>query len=198
MKFIIIEHAEEVFSPWLIFEYINASKLIGKDKIIYSNIDNPRVKRILGRYGIVYEKRIGNYIDERNLIILDPKAEKTLTPEETINYDGIIVGGILGDHPPRGRTSSLISNYYPLSLKRNLGTEQLTIDGAAYTAYLIAIGRRIEDIKFMYRIELNLDETTVILPYKYPFRRGDIILSETIKRILSLRGIFDNYWTREF
>jgi len=198
MKFIIIEHAEEVFSPWLIFEYINASKLIGKDKIIYSNIDNLRVRRILRRYGIVYEKRIRNYINERNLIILDPKAKKTLSSEEAINYDGIIVGGILGDHPPRGRTSSLISNYYPLSLKRNLGTEQLTIDGAAYTAYLIATGRRVEDIKFMYRIELNIDETTIVLPYKYPFRGGEIVLSETIKKILSLRGIFDDYWTRKF
>lgn len=38
----------------------------------------------------------------RNVCLLDPKAEKDLSPEDGEKFDVFLFGGILGDDPPRG------------------------------------------------------------------------------------------------
>jgi ribosome biogenesis SPOUT family RNA methylase Rps3 len=41
---------------------------------------------------------------------MDLRGKEILTPIESENLEMVIIGGILGDHPPRDRTSSLRQN----------------------------------------------------------------------------------------
>ena len=83
---IVIEHLEDCYSLWLLYEYINASTLVGRDNIIYSNIKSSRVRRILSRYGLVLDSRIGSIVREEDMIILDPSAPKTIEQRD-IKYN---------------------------------------------------------------------------------------------------------------
>jgi len=75
--------------------------------------------------------------------LLDPKAELALTPADGDGvFDWFLFGGILGDDPPRDRTSELRRLGFPT---RHLGSLQMTTDTA------VAVTKRVvED-----RVELN-------------------------------------------
>ena len=191
---IAIEHLEEEYGLWIIYEYINAS-ILCDGNIMYTNISIERVGRILARYGDVYKKKIEDIIDRERLIILDPEAPKTLSPSDINDETVIVVGGILGDHPPKKRTRKLLTEKIGAEA-RNLGKKQMSIDGAAYTAYQIANGARLEEIEFIDGLDITGKDWEVTLPYRYPLRDGKPIISYTIKKILEEIGIFDEYWMR--
>lgn len=192
---IAIEHLELDYSLWLIYEYINASILI-QGGIIYTNIDNERVKKILARYGEVYSESIKDLYRDIDLIILDPKAREELEPDDIDRETVIVVGGILGDNPPKGRTYKLLTSRIPWARSRNLGDKQMSIDGAVYTAYLISKGYRIKDIKFIDNLNIIGKDFEVILPYRYPLKENKPILSYTINKIVKEIGIFESYWMK--
>jgi ribosome biogenesis SPOUT family RNA methylase Rps3 len=194
---IVIEHLEERITPWLLFEYINASRLVGRDKIIFSNIPPGRASRILSRYGEVYPRRIREYCDTRKIIILDLKAEKMLEKADIRAGDLIVIGGILGSHPPMGRTGRLLTRHYPGARVRSLGRIQFSIDGAAYVASLLASGRDLREIDIVYGLYIPSRDNDVILPYAYPIVGSRPIISRTLRRLLELLGPFDDYWDRE-
>lgn len=191
---IAIEHLEKDYSLWIIYEYINASILCGGN-IIYTNIGNERVGRILARYGEVYREKIDEIYDRERIIILDPMAHKTLTPSDLRRDTVLVVGGILGDYPPRRRTKKLLTERIKAET-RNLGMEQMSIDGAAYTAYLIANGAKLDEIEFIDGLNIMGRDWEVTLPYRYPLKDGEPIISYTIKKILEEIGIFDEYWMK--
>jgi len=193
---ICIEHLEDGYSLWLLYEYINASKLIGKDKMIYSNIRSERVYRILSRYGTVYKDRIKEHIDTSKIIILDPDADRELGYSDLIDIDCIVIGGILGDHPRKGRTRRLLSSFYYGSKTRNIGDEQYSIDGAAYMAFLILKGYRIDDIPRFNKLKIVKEDSVVELPYVYPIKDRKPIVSQIILKIIDKIGIFDDYWVK--
>lgn len=78
------------------------------------------------------------------IIVLDPKAKVNLDPGEA-SSGTIIIGGILGSHPPLGRTSVLISSRFrgfkEFVYFRKIGDRQFTIDGALAVAWLISQGK---------------------------------------------------------
>ncbi len=193
---IAIEHLEEEYSLWIIYEYINAS-ILCEGKIIYTNIDRERVARILSRYGEVYREKVDEIINPDNLIILDPEASKPLSPYEINRETVLVVGGILGDNPPRKRTKKLLTDRIETKA-RNLGEKQMSIDGAAYTAYLVANGMSLNQIPFIDGLEIVGRDWEVTLPYRYPLKNSRPILSPIIKRIIEEIGIFDEYWMRTF
>lgn len=192
---IAIEHLEVDYSLWIIYEYINASILSQRD-IIYTNIGSERAKKILARYGKVYSESIKDLYRDGDLIILDPKAKEVLKPEDIEMGTVVVVGGILGDDPPMGRTYKLLTSRIPWARSRNLGNIQMSIDGAVYTAYLIVNGFRIEEIKFVDGLNIIGKDFEVTLPYRYPLKDGKPTLSTTIHKILEELGIFDQYWMR--
>ncbi|KDQ13761.1 hypothetical protein BOTBODRAFT_33200 [Botryobasidium botryosum FD-172 SS1] len=59
--------------------------------------------------------------------LLDPRAERELSPEDGPQFDWFLFGGILGDDPPRDRTSELRVLGFP---NRHLGPVQMTTDTA--------------------------------------------------------------------
>lgn len=71
---------------------------------------------------------------KRRVCLLDPKGEKDLSPEDGGEFDVFLFGGILGDEPPRDRTSELRK----LGFKgRRLGPEQMTTDTAARVTRIV-------------------------------------------------------------
>ncbi len=191
---IAIEHLEPVYSLWLIYEYINASRF-QRGGIAYTNIGNPRVRRILSRYGYVYKERIGDIVDKERLIILDPNAEKDIEYNE-IGDKILVIGGILGDNPPRGRTEKLLWSRYRGAIRRRMGIGQMSIDSSVYVASKILEGYSLNDIDFIEGLTIETDLDVIILPYRYPLENGEPIISPVIRKIIQFIGLFHEYWLR--
>ena len=179
IKFI-IEVCEPFISNWLLLEIKHSSIIVGKDKLLITNIKENYVQ-YLSKYGKVSSSSIINLKHFHDkIIILDPLADLTLTPEEASNHI-LVIGGILGDDPPRGRTFKYITSKLPNCKARNLGKKQFSIDGAIYVAKLINEGKKLEEIPTMENLVINVDEFhEIILPYVYPLVNNKPLISDEL------------------
>ena len=135
---IIIEHLEPKLWPWCKIEYESISKIIPKSNLLFTNIKSNY--KFIKRLGKISKKSIKN-IKLKNACILDPNAKKTLTPEDTKKFKYFIIGGILGDYPPKKRTEIELSpKLLPNAERRNLGKEQMSTDNAIYVTKKIVEG----------------------------------------------------------
>ncbi|MEM1935751.1 MAG: hypothetical protein QXD14_03410, partial [Sulfolobales archaeon] len=130
----------------------------------------------------------------RHPIVLDPKARETLTPEDLMSADSVIIGGIMGEHPPRGRTFREITSKLTSKAKaRNLGKLQLTIAGAAYVLKKMLEGVRLEslDIRFGLKLVVQVGryEVTIELPYAFPYEEGKVVLPENYLEVIARRSL---------
>ncbi len=197
---IAIEHLEGHFSRWIRAEYEHTKELIG-DRLVVTNAASfcREISAIVGRDSCFKESILNLrgvlYSDPTAVIVLDPRAEERLKPGEAAAAEVIVVGGILGDHPPRGRTWELLTEK-ALSLgmrARNIGTLQLSIDGAAYVAYRVAEGASLESIKLIANpvVEIELGDgliREVELPFAYPLVDGRPLLYRKVIELLR-RGL---------
>ncbi len=196
---IVIEHLEEKVGPWILYEYNNAAKIIGFENLLVTNLcqDITSTAESLGE-PIFFKwtcKSVSELYRPDRLIVLDPLAPSRLEPGDSSNKSAAVIGGILGDHPPRGRTRTLLTSRLKGALVRNLGDKQLTIDGASIVAHMVLnVGRPLESIKFVdgirLRRKLGVFEHEIVLPYRYPVLEdsGKPIVSEKLLRYLE-RGI---------
>lgn len=178
---IVIEHLEDYLTKWLLIEYIN-SYVLTEGRLIFTNVKRRRHLEVLKVVtSKVYSESILKIASKDSILILDPQAEKTLTPRDCLNIKYLVIGGILGDHPPKGRTRKLITRRIGLDRGRNLGKLQFSIDGACYLAYMISKGYSLEAIPVVRNIEIRLGEGHVIeLPYVYPILKGKPIISQAL------------------
>ena len=195
---IVIEHLEDSLNRWLIAEYQHAAS-IARERLVLTNLPTVDICEKIGlgvdhcfRESIV-ELRGVLYSSTEKLIILDPAAKRQLDPSEAKNADAIVVGGILGDYPPRGRTFKLLtSKLYPHVVVRNIGKEQFAIDGAVFVALEILKGRSLKDIEIVKNLNINIDLGGLIveitLPYAYPLKNGRPFISSDILKILREGG----------
>ena len=108
MKYI-IEHLDRRVYKWCFIEYRHISGIVGKKNLIFTNLTKKQSEK-LSSLGKCYEKSISELSSETNEIppektcILDPKAEKVLTPADAKKFEYLVFGGILGDNPPRDKT----------------------------------------------------------------------------------------------
>ncbi|MDT7886040.1 MAG: hypothetical protein RQ968_01535 [Thermoproteota archaeon] len=179
IKFI-IEVCEPFISNWLLLEIKHSSIIVGKDKLLITNVKENYVQ-YLSKYGNVSSSSIIDLKDLHDkIIILDPLADLTLTPEEASNHM-LVIGGILGDDPPRGRTFKYITSKLPNCKARNLGKKQFSIDGAIYIAKLINEGKKLEEIPIMENLVIKVDEFhEIILPYVYPLVNNKPLISDEL------------------
>lgn len=192
---IVIEHLEEKVYPWLYFEYKNAARLVGEGNLLITNVCRESDIKMLKSIVRVTCKSSTSLF--KKPIVLDPLAKEKLTPEDARKSTVAIVGGILGDHPPRGRTRKMLTIKFKDAIVRNLGPKQLSIDGAAYTAHMILNrGIPLENIKFVDGVTIKRKiggiEHVIHLPYRYPVLNDKPIVSseliEYLKRGLSIEA----------
>jgi|YelNatPaOPRAMG01_1025707.scaffolds.fasta_scaffold16171_7 ribosome biogenesis SPOUT family RNA methylase Rps3 len=177
----VIEHLEPEIGKWLLFEYEHASEIAGKNRLMFTNVKKEEWRRLLSRFGIVEEKSAAQIFNHEKVIVLDPKAELPLTPEDFAGKEAVIVGGILGDHPPKGRTKKLLTTRFPKAAARNIGKSQFSIDGAVYVARLVSEGKPLEAIPVQRGLSLKLNQYgEVYLPYAYPLQDGKPVISKKL------------------
>lgn len=176
---IVIEHLEEKLSKWLLIEYKHSYNIAG-ERLLITGI---KIEGIPST-----EKRFNQIFNPSRIIILDPQAPEELKPEDLIDIEALIIGGILGDHPPKGRTKSLLSDKFPEAKKRNIGDKQFPIDGAVYVANEVINGKRLKEIPYVYGLSIITKfkgaEREIVLPYAYPIINGRPLISEELIKYL--------------
>lgn len=190
---IVIENLENKISKWLYYEYENASKITGKN-IVFTNVPIGWVK-VLSKLGKVFQAHVWEIFNPKDIIILDPQAKLKLCQEDLVGKKAIVIGGILGDNPPQGRTFKMLSSYAEGALLRNIGVWQFPIDGAVYVAYMIINGKRLEDIfvirdlKIKIRLKEQSYQNYIILPFSYPIEDGRPIINKKLIKYLIKRSL---------
>lgn len=195
---VIIEHGEPVLSKWLWFEYYNCFKIIGRDNLIFTNVkrleDYNKLKSIgeVYRESIIYLVKNGVFrFDE--IIILDPKAPIPLSPADFKGSTKIVIGGILGDYPPRGRTSKFITSKLESCIARNLGPHQFSIDGSVYMALQVSLGKSLSQIPVALGFEIKVNDFhEIFLPYAFPVVNGRPLISRELIEYLKSSEIVED------
>ena len=194
----VIEHLEDEVGKWVLLEYENVARIVGKENLIITNVRNCEK---LSKTAKCVNENVTSFLrkhEQDNIVVLDPKADKVLEPWDFVDnrLNIIVIGGILGDHPPKGRTWKLLTTRIlekGFNVKvRSLGKEQLTIDGAAYVAYLVFKGKRLSEIPFQEGLrivrKIGPIEHEIILPYKYPILDGKPLVNPKLIEYL-VKGI---------
>ncbi len=201
---IVIEHLEDGLWTWVYLEYENISRFLGRDKIIFSNIKSEKWRKVLSPLGKVWSNSILDYPNMDKLIILDPVAEETLEPRHVRDDDLLVIGGILGDYPPRKRTFKFITSRLLDKGVRtyNLGDKIFPIDSAALVAYMIACGKRLDEMEIIEGLEIPLSrESTLVLPFAYPVIDGKPFIHPRLLELLKEEGPLNmgsSIWLEEY
>ncbi len=172
---IIIEHLDPRLWKWSFIEYKHVSDLIGKENLIFTNIKSEKAREKLSALGKVHKEKVEK-LNLKNACILDPNAKETLTAKDKFDY--LIIGGILGDFPPKKRTRKELTNKlgYPA---RNLGHNQMSTNTAAYVAWKIIHGTPLEKLEFKRKLVIKIGKfEEIILPYKYLIENDKLVLPE--------------------
>ncbi|RLG78157.1 MAG: hypothetical protein DRO12_00380 [Thermoprotei archaeon] len=187
---VIIEHLESCLNRWILSEYSYVARLFRRD-LVFTNVKDPRHRRALSELGKVVEKSVTEVLSNRDdVLVLDPWADQPLRCEDLGKVRYVVIGGIMGDNPPKRRTSTHISSKMPRAFKRSLGPWQFTIAGAAYVLKEVILGKELELIEVTkgIRIPLRLGrgiEGEIELPYAFPTVNGRPVLPEDYLKIVA-------------
>lgn len=176
----IIEHLESEMHDWCVIEYSRVSEIVGKDNLIFTNVPKKDVE-LIKHLGTINTKSIEELdLKNKNLCVLDPNAEKLLSPNE--NFDYYVFGGILGDDPPSPRTKDELKVN---GERRHLGKDQFPTDNAVLVTKKISDGSEYDKIPFQLQYEVTIQEgESVVLPFKYVLENGKPFISEKIIEII--------------
>ena len=176
----IIEHLEPKLYPWCLIEYKHISKVVGKESLWFTNMLKINNKKELEGYGNLIDESVKK-IKLENACVLDPNAKKTLNPKEAKNFRYYILGGILGDYPPKQRTKDELTKFIDEAEVRNIGKEQMSTDNAALVVKEIIGGKRLSELAFKDGIEIPIDKIASIqLPYRYRIIKGEPFISQEL------------------
>lgn len=116
------------------------------------------------------------------ICLLDMRAKEALTPSDASLFDAVLFGGILGDHPPRDRTSALRNKGYAI---RHLGSLQLATDTAVLvTSLILEKGKKLEEIAFVEEPEVQgkenkgVRESVQIEGFRYVDKGIDLVTGD--------------------
>ncbi|KAK3074728.1 hypothetical protein LTR53_002603 [Teratosphaeriaceae sp. CCFEE 6253] len=180
----VVEHLDPELEAWQTLEYrciYQECKDSGADFILSGVADALGVQKQLALpTDVVQQRSIETLYSSpgarQRVCLLDPKGERDIGPDDGDLFDVFLFGGILGDDPPRDRTGELRSKGFP---GRRLGPEQMTTDTAArVTRIVVQEGKRLDEIPFVDRPDIELPETangdgaghpneSVSMPFKY-------------------------------
>ncbi|KAL9018444.1 MAG: hypothetical protein Q9180_008725, partial [Flavoplaca navasiana] len=172
MKTYVVEHLDPECGPWSILEYITiakesadaGAKFCLSSAPIDLNIPDS-VKAVRG-FNIEHRSVEDVYHDCKNRVcLLDPAAKEELKPADAHDFDVFVFGGILGDDPPRDRTSELRKKGFT---GRRLGPIQMTTDTAVRVARMVIQGKALNAIPYIDYPEIRIDEhESTEMPFRY-------------------------------
>ena len=182
MKYV-IEHLEPKLYKWCLLEYEHISGIVGKNNLIITNVKSKSKLRNIALSRNIFKKSFAS-LGLKNACIMSPDARKTLKCKDSKKFGYLVFGGILGDNPPKKRTSKYFDGLkYE---KRNLGARQMSTDTAVYVAKNIVNGKRLKDFKFADSIDIQLDSfMSVTLPFRYVIVKNKILLPKGLVEYLN-------------
>lgn len=192
MPIYIIEHLEPRLFKWCLIEYKNISKIVGKDNLWFTNIKrSSKNAKELERYGRVIKESVRN-LNLSKFCVLDPEASQTLSPKESKLFDYFIFGGILGDNPPRKRTTPELTSKIRNAEARNIGKKQFSTDNAVFvTKEIVENHKNFDEIKFIDTLTIKINDIESIdLPYRYPIINGKPQISQDLVNFLKRKRGF--------
>lgn len=149
----VIEHMEDGFSEWVTLEYAQIIRDVGSTNLILASvskdISDKDIPQQLVAMGLQWTHSGLECIPQEfpqlnlpkmeagNVCLLDPRATEDLSPKDEPTFKYLLFGGILGDHPPRDRTSELQTLHPGLLIGKRLGDKQMTTDTAVRVAQMI-------------------------------------------------------------
>ncbi|KAF2466967.1 DUF431-domain-containing protein [Lindgomyces ingoldianus] len=135
------------------------------------------------------------YANQKDRVcLLDPAASRDLSPDDGDTFDIFLFGGILGDDPPRDRTSELRKKGYQ---GRRLGPVQMTTDTAVRVTRIVVQDRvAVDKIPSVDHPELKINENeSTEMPFRYVLGKdGQPIMPEGMVDLIkkdSEKGLSD-------
>lgn len=168
----VVEHLDPELGPWSALEYktiAQESRDASCDFILSSVPETLLQSREFQHLNAnARSDPVEVYFANRKdrICLLDPAAKQELSPDDGERFDVFLFGGILGDDPPRDRTSELRKKGFA---GRRLGPVQMTTDTAVrVTRMIVADQVKLEDIPYVDFPELKLAEhETTEMPFRY-------------------------------
>lgn len=169
----VVEVMEPFLSPWLFLELLHISEIVGRSNLWITRVRRKCEREVLTPVAnLLSEKSIVELEDkipsDAKVIVLDPAAESQLSAEDFTGLTFVIIGGIMGSHPPSGRTRKELTLRMKRALARGLGPHQLTVNGAAYVARKVCEGLSLSEIPLVKGLSLHTRYGTTELPYAFP------------------------------
>ncbi|KAI6377845.1 hypothetical protein MCOR25_002367 [Pyricularia grisea] len=172
-KTYIVEHLDEELGPWSELEYLaiaEESQGAGSAFVLSSlpqSFVAPEPLQAIPAFKAENRGVEELYAqDKTRVCLLDPAAAQDLSPEDGDKFDVFLFGGILGDDPPRDRTSELRKKGFE---GRRLGSKQMTTDTAVRVTRIVAEQKTaLEDIPYLDFPELKFnDHESTEMPFRY-------------------------------
>ncbi|KIH89263.1 hypothetical protein SPBR_07748 [Sporothrix brasiliensis 5110] len=171
-KTYIVEHLDEELGQWSELEYITIARETGDFCLSSIPATLALPQELKDMPGFVAETRGVEEIygqdpaKKARVCLLDPAAAQELSPEDGELFDVFLFGGILGDNPPRDRTSELRAKGFT---GRRLGPKQMTTDTAARVTRIVVEQKiALDDIPYLDFPELKFNEhESTEMPFRY-------------------------------
>lgn len=187
----VIEHLDDELFPWSKIEYQHMIEAIGASAA-------PGVELHFNRLPAYWDGEAPTYVkfheesflatnpDVSGVCVLDPLADEELSPSDVTSIRHFVFGGVLGNHPPDGRTKRELSDPLTGCIRRHLGPRQMTTDAALVTCMAVLFGFRegplsappralsalsfIDDATFLIGDPSSgkVSDESVEMPFRYP------------------------------
>jgi len=195
---LLVEYMESYPTRWLLAEIAEAYETAVNAGMGFavSNVPPGVPQAYMEREGIPYTAESFDRIGcPQPIIVLDMRAPRRMEPWEAASSRCIVIGGIMGDHPPRGR--GLLLSMRPGVALRNLGGEQMSIHSTAWVTAMLYRGASLDSIRLaspgIIEWETPYGSMTVELPYAYPVDpvEGRPVIPERVRRAIIRGSMWD-------
>lgn len=187
----IVEHLDPELGPWSELEYLaiaDETRNAGGSFILSSLPDGFQVPEGLkANTAFTAEQRGVEELYAANkarVCLLDPAAAKDLAPEDGETFDAFLFGGILGDDPPRDRTSELRKKGFE---GRRLGPKQMTTDTAVRVTRIVVQDKiALDKVPYVDFPELKFSKhESTEMPFRYVTdAQGEPILPAGMRELI--------------
>ncbi|KAF9887442.1 hypothetical protein FE257_010159 [Aspergillus nanangensis] len=170
---IVVEHLDPELGPWSALEYgciARESHASGSRFLLSSvpvSLQMPQDLAATQGLGVEHRSVEEIFADRKSKVcLLDPAAQTELSPADGDNFEVFLFGGILGDDPPRDRTSELRKKGYA---GRRLGPKQMTTDTAVRVTRMVVHEKvPLEQIQYVDYPEILINEhERTEMPFRY-------------------------------